>query len=80
MDYAAGTGPGVLGHWVAVQGGTNGIAKKHCPQEPLKNPKYPTKQALALKLIVLAPSKKHLNHRTLGRLEPTALLKYRTAA
>jgi hypothetical protein len=32
------------------------------------------------KVIVLAPSKKHLNHRTLGRLEPTASLKYRTAA
>lgn len=32
------------------------------------------------KVIVLAPSGKHLNHRTLGRLEPTASLKYRAAA
>lgn len=32
------------------------------------------------KVIVLAPSRKHLNHRTLGRLEPTASLKYRAAA
>ena len=32
------------------------------------------------KVIALAPSKKHLNHRTLGRLEPTASLKYRAAA
>ena len=32
------------------------------------------------KVIVLAPSRKHLNHRTLGRLEPTASLKHRTAA
>ena len=32
------------------------------------------------KVIVLAPSKKHLNHRTLGRLEPTASLKYSSAA
>lgn len=32
------------------------------------------------KVIVLAPSRKHLNHRTLGRLEPTTSLKYRKAA
>jgi hypothetical protein len=32
------------------------------------------------KVVVLAPSRKHLNHRTLGRLEPTASLKYRAAA
>ena len=32
------------------------------------------------KVIVLAPSRKHLNHRTLGRLEPTPSLKYRKAA
>ena len=32
------------------------------------------------KVIVLAPSRKHLNHRTLGRLEPTDSLKYRAAA
>lgn len=32
------------------------------------------------KVIALAPSKKHINHRTLGRLEPTASLKYRDAA
>jgi hypothetical protein len=32
------------------------------------------------KVIVLAPSRKHLNHRTLGRLEPTASLKYKDAA
>ena len=32
------------------------------------------------KVIVLAPSRKHLNHRVLGRLEPTASLKYRAAA
>jgi hypothetical protein len=32
------------------------------------------------KVIALAPSKKHLNHRTLGRLEPTASLKYKAAA
>ncbi len=32
------------------------------------------------KVIALAPSKKHLNHRSLGRLEPTPSLKYRKAA
>lgn len=32
------------------------------------------------KVIVLAPSKKHLNHRKLGRLRPTDSLKYRGAA
>jgi hypothetical protein len=32
------------------------------------------------KVVVLAPSRKHLNHRTLGRLEPTASLKYKGAA
>lgn len=32
------------------------------------------------KVITLAPSKKHLNHRTLGRLGPTASLKYRDVA
>lgn len=31
-------------------------------------------------VIALAPSKKHLNHRSLGRLEPTPSLKYRKAA
>lgn len=32
------------------------------------------------RVIILAPSSKHLNHRTLGRLEPTPSLKYREAA
>lgn len=32
------------------------------------------------KVVVLAPSGKHLNHRTLGRLAPTASLRYRAAA
>ena len=32
------------------------------------------------KVIVLAPSRKHLNHRTLGRLGPAASLKYKDAA
>jgi hypothetical protein len=32
------------------------------------------------KVIILTPSRKHLNHRTLGRLEPTASLKYKDAA
>ena len=32
------------------------------------------------KVITLTPSKKHLNHRTLGRLGPTASLKYRDVA
>ena len=32
------------------------------------------------KVIILAPSRKHLNHRILGRLEPTASLKYKDAA
>lgn len=32
------------------------------------------------KVIPLTPSKKHLNHRTIGRLEPSASLKYREAA
>lgn len=32
------------------------------------------------KVIALAPSRKHLNHRILGRLEPTSSLNYRAAA
>ena len=32
------------------------------------------------KVVILAPSGKHLNHRTLGRLAPTDSLKYRAAA